>query len=98
MADRRRRASAPSTKGSRTAHRHKVTKRPDGETAERAELRMMRELVVVLVQTISDLFNCLPKDVHKIEQVARVNAALAKLLGTLDKTRQRWASDDHVGL
>jgi hypothetical protein len=67
--------------------------RLNGEVLARAELKMMRETVVVLVQAITDLFASLPKDLYAIQRVARIEARLAKLNAAIAERRQRWATD-----
>ena len=71
------------------------TKRADGETIARAELRIMREIIVVLVQAITDLFACLPKESYATEKVMRIEATLARLREALAERRQRWASESN---
>ena len=39
---------------------------------------MMRELVIILVQAITDLFNCVPKDSRGTERALRIEATLAE--------------------
>ena len=93
MADRRpRRGASPNGRrhakpSSRNAKRH------DGETIARAELRTMREIIVVLVQAITDLFDCLPKDVYATEKIVRIEATLARVQQTLAERQRHWASD-----
>jgi hypothetical protein len=70
-------------------------KRPSGETIARAELRIMREIIVVLVQAITDLFACLPKESYATEKVMRIEATLARLREALAERRQRWASESN---
>jgi hypothetical protein len=93
MIDRRRRVGASANNDVRSAHKRKVRKRSNGEIAARAELRMTRELIVVLVQAITDLLACLPKDSRNSEQVVRIEATLDKLQGTLAERKKSWASD-----
>ena len=38
----------------------------------------MREIIVVLVQAITDLFDCLPKDMYATEKVMRMTRRLRK--------------------
>ena len=85
-----RRGASP--KGRRCAKpSRRNAKRPDGETIARAELRIMREIIVVLVQAITDLFDCLPKDIYATEKVMRFEATLARVQQEL--AERRWASD-----
>jgi hypothetical protein len=60
----------------------------------RAELKMMREIIVVLVQAITDLFACLPKDLYAAEKVTRIEATLANVHRVRAERRRRWASED----
>ena len=53
----------------------------------------MREIIVVLVQTITDLFDCLPKDVYATEKIVRIEATLARVQQTLAERQRHWASD-----
>ena len=52
---------------------------------------MMRELVIILVQAITDLFNCVPKDSRGTERALRIEATLAELRGTLAERQKRGA-------
>ena len=75
----------------RIAHKRKVRKRPNGEIAARAELRVMRELVVILVQAITDLLACFPSKSRRKEQIRRIEATLAKLQRILAERQKSWA-------
>jgi hypothetical protein len=81
---------------SSVARRTKVATRnaSNGESMARAELKMMREVVVVLVQAIADLFASLPKDLYATEKVARIETKLAEINASLAERRQRWATED----
>ena len=94
MANRRpRRRASPNVRRRAKASRRNTT-RPDDETMARAELKMMREIIVVLVQAITDLFACLPKDLYATEKVTRIEATLTKVNQALAERRQHWAADD----
>jgi hypothetical protein len=80
----RRRAKSPSTR-----------KRPSGEGLLRAELTIMREIIVVLVRAITDLFDCLPKESFETEKVARIEATLANVHRALGERQRRWATEDN---
>ena len=80
-------------KRGRTAPRRKVKRRPNSDIAARAELWTMREIVVILVQAITDLLARFPQDSRNAEQVAHIEATLAKLHGTLAKRLKRWVSE-----
>jgi hypothetical protein len=77
----------PSTPGD------KVKKRPNSDIAARLELWTMREIVVILVQAITDLLARFPQDSRNAEQVAHIEATLAKLHGTLAERQKEWASE-----
>ena len=57
----------------------------------------MREIIVVLVQTITDLFDCLPKDVYATEKIVRIEATLARVQQTLAE-RQRHGQATQIEL
>ena len=92
MAGRGRDSASWETRG-RIAPRRKVEKRPDSDIAARAELRTMREIVVILVQANIDLLASVPKDSRNTKQVARIEATLAKLHGMLAERQKRWARE-----
>jgi hypothetical protein len=92
MADRGRAGASWETRG-RTAPRRKVEKRPDSDIAARVELRTMREIVLILVQAITNLLASVPKDSRNTKQVARIEATLAKLQGMLAERRKSWARE-----
>ena len=54
----------------------------------------MREIVVVLVQAITDLFDCLPKDLYQGEKVSRIEGTLAGVHALLAKRRKKWEADE----
>jgi hypothetical protein len=87
-----RRSASP--KGRRRSKTSRRNARPTGETIAGAELKMMRELIVILIHAITDLFACLPKELYATEKVTRVEATLAKVHGALAERQQRWASED----
>jgi len=64
------------------------------EIVLRAELNTMREIVVVLVQAITDLFDCLPKDLYQGEKVSRIETTLAGVHALLAKRRKKWEADE----
>ena len=64
------------------------------EIVLRAELKAMREIVVVLVQAITDLFDCLPKDLYQGEKVSRIEGTLAGVHGLLAKRRKKWEAEE----
>jgi hypothetical protein len=45
---------------------------PNREIEERAELKMMRETLPVLVQAVTDLLACLPRDSYPTERIANI--------------------------
>jgi len=63
----------------------------------RAELKIMREIITVLVQAINDLFACLPKDLYDSEKITRIEGTLAKVQEALAERRQRWATENDKG-
>jgi hypothetical protein len=72
-------------------------KRPDSEMIARAELKIMREIVVVLVQAINDLFDCIPKDSYATEKIKRIEATLGKVQKALVERRQHWETENDKG-
>jgi hypothetical protein len=68
---------------------------PDRELVDRAELKMMRETLIVLVQAITDLLACLPKDSYPIQRIARIEASLAEVKDILARQRQRRAREEN---
>ena len=46
-----------------------------------------------LVQAITDLFDCQPKDIYATEKIMHIEATLARVQQTLAERRRHWASD-----
>ena len=95
MANRRPRRGASPGDERRASSRN--AKRLDREMIARAELKMMREIVVVLVQAINDLFDCVPKDSYAAEKIMRIEATLAKVQKALAERRQHWETENNKG-
>jgi hypothetical protein len=99
MANRRpRKRAAPNDRGSRGDHRvaplGRKAKRPHGESDAHAELNVMREVVAILVQAITDLAAVLPKDKYAARQVIRVEGALARMRDVLADRQRRWSTEE----
>jgi hypothetical protein len=94
MANRKPRRGASPGIGRRAKPSRRDAARADGEMIARAELEMMREIIVVLVQAITDLFACLPKDTYATEKITRIEETLAKVRRVLAERQQRWAAED----
>jgi hypothetical protein len=80
---------APSTARRAKSSRRNATS-SGSEMLLRAEVNIMREIVVVLVQALTDLFECLPKDLYADEKVTRVEATLVGVRIALADRRQEW--------
>jgi hypothetical protein len=94
MANRKPRRGASPGIGRRVKPSRQNATRADGEMIARAELAMMREIIVVLVQAITDLFACLPRHTYATEKITRIEQTLAKVHRALAERRQRWATED----
>jgi hypothetical protein len=56
-------------------------RRPNGETLLRAELTIMREIIVVLVRAITNLFDCLPRSLSKPKRLLASRRRLPTCIG-----------------
>jgi hypothetical protein len=93
MKNRKPRRVAPSTTRRAKSSRRNATN-SGGEMLLRAEVNIMREIVVVLVQALTDLFECLPKDLYADEKITRIEATLAGVRVALAERRQEWEAAD----
>jgi hypothetical protein len=90
----------PGRRAPSTARRVKSSTRnatsSSSEMLLRAEVNVMREIVVILVQALTDLFECLPKDLYADEKVTRVEATLVGVRRALAERRQEWEAPDET--
>jgi hypothetical protein len=93
MANRRSRSGGTLGDERRVKASSRNAKRPDSEMIARAELKIMREIVVVLVQAINDLFDCIPKDSYAAEKIRRIEATLGEVQKALVERRQHWETE-----
>jgi hypothetical protein len=87
----------PGQRAPSTARRVKSSTRnatsSSSEMLLRAEVNVMREIVVILVQALTDLFECLPKDLYADEKVRTALAERRQEWEAPDETKERARND-----
>src|SRR5262249_11296117 len=58
--------------------------------------KIMRDIIVVLVQAITDLFDCLPKELYATDKVTRIEEKQAHVHSGLAERQRHWVTEDGV--